>query len=97
MLCILNDLDKNLLHYHIHFIILFNIVLQSLNLFFMSDMSLHDEFICRRDHGIMNLEHGRDNGYMVVEIVVVSYHIFFQDILQPERDELIQLIGSVKL
>lgn len=96
MLCRIKCLDKNLLHYHVHSNFLWNLLLQSLNLFFMLDMNLLDEFIGSGDHILMNLEHCRGSKDMVVKVVFITLLSFIQCMLQQEINESILLIGFVK-
>lgn len=69
MLSRVNDFDQNFLQDHVETLLLFDLFLQSLNLFIMTDTSVLDEFICSRNPVIMNLQHRRDSGDVMIKII----------------------------
>lgn len=79
-----DQLDKDLLHYHVHSILFVNLLFESLNLLPMTNMSLLDEFIGSINHVVMDLEHNSGCGDVMLEIVIILLFNFFDYMLESE-------------
>lgn len=62
----------------------------------MTNMSLFNKFVGSNDNVIMDLEHDKSGGDVMIEVVFVAFLCFFQGSLEVKRDELVQLICLIK-
>ena len=60
-------------------------------------MSLLDEFVGSTNLFVINLEHGGGGaGDVVIKAIVILPFDFFQSVLQPKGNELVDLIYSIE-
>lgn len=90
-----DQLDKDLLHYHVHSILFVNLLFESLNLLPMTNMSLLDEFVGSINHVVMNLEHDGGCRNMMVKTIIVFFFNLFDCVHEAKGNELVEIIGSV--
>lgn len=88
----MDKFDDDLLHDEIKFILLFDFVLQPIDILVMSNMALLDQLVGGIDHIFMDFDHGRGGVDVVIRAGVVFSRNFFLGVLETQGDEVIKLI-----
>lgn len=70
------------MHDHMETVLLFDFLLQMLDLIFVMNMSLLDELIGGRYYVVMDLQHRGCGGDVMVKIVFISMFSFFKSVFQ---------------